>query len=70
MNVDELVLWLVDNPGETSKLLQALDRVARNEDSYEYGLPMFNESLNAQMRCSVLQWMRTMSKEASKCQTT
>lgn len=39
------------------KLLSELDNIARNHDSYDYGLPLYGDDTKAQLRECVYQWL-------------
>lgn len=52
MNIEDIV----KNPAKCDELLQALDEIARDVDSYEYGLPMYDEAQKARMREAIYRW--------------
>lgn len=52
----DFVIRLLNNPKLTNKLLERLDKHARDYDSYEYGLPTYDPEL-AKMREVVYQWL-------------
>lgn len=47
----------LSNPQLVTNLLKRLDKVARAEDAFEYGLPLFNESASAALREQVYLWL-------------
>ena len=48
--------YLVQNNGKCDELLLALDSVASAVNSYDYGLPMYDENVKARMREVLYVW--------------
>lgn len=47
---------LVQNEAKCDELLNALDAVAAGVDSYEYGLPMYDDGAKARLREALYRW--------------
>jgi hypothetical protein len=45
-------------------LLESLDAIAAYHNSYEYGLPLYDESVVEEMRNCVLEWINNNNKES------
>lgn len=48
---------LLEQHGLADELLSELDRVARNYESYEYGLPVGADHVGAEMREAIYRWL-------------
>lgn len=48
--------YLVQNKEKIDELLSQLDAIAKDVDSYEYGLPMYDENVKARMREALYMW--------------
>ena len=59
----ELVGVSLANKSKVDKLLSTLDNAAREYEHYEYGLPLSNESVMAQMREIVYTWLLNLKQE-------
>jgi len=44
-------------------LLESLDAIAAYHNSYEYGLPLYDESVVEEMRNCVLEWINNNKEE-------
>ena len=44
-------------------LLESLDSIAAYYNSYEYGLPLYDENVVEEMRNCVLEWINNNNKE-------
>lgn len=55
--LDRLVINLLGNDAKVDELLNAIDKAARDENSYEYGLPLWNEGNKEILRKIVLKWI-------------
>jgi hypothetical protein len=53
----ELLLVLVRDEQRCMQLLEALNKAARQVDSYEYGLPLYDESHRARFRELLYRWV-------------
>jgi len=53
----ELLLVLVKDEQRCMQLLEALNKAARQVDSYEYGLPLYNDSHRALFRELLYRWV-------------
>lgn len=51
-----LLLDLVKDEQRCMQLLDALDKTAREVDSYEYGLPLWDEAHRARLREVLYRW--------------
>ena len=51
-----MLLDLVKDEQRCMQLLDALDKTAREVDSYEYGLPLWDESHRARFREVLYRW--------------
>ena len=54
---------LLVNPEIADTLLENLNQIANDHNSYEYGLPIIMEDDKAQLREAVYQWLITASQE-------
>lgn len=52
----ELLLQLVEDTPRCMALLTALDKTAKEQSSYEYGLPLWDESQAARLREVLYKW--------------
>ena len=48
-------------------LLESLDAIAAYHNSYEYGLPLYDESVVEEMRNCVLEWINNNNNKESIC---
>lgn len=54
--MDKLKLVL-EQPGLADELLSDLDSIARNYESYEYGLPVGADHVGAELREAIYRWL-------------
>ena len=62
-DIKSLVEYAVGHPERVDELLIRLDRMARDYDGYEYGLPTSMDTQMAAMREAVYQWLLSLQKK-------
>ena len=59
--MDELIQKVASDPEKIDSLICELHRIAKDEDVYEYGLPIYTRMDS--LRLAVLNWIATVLKE-------
>lgn len=54
--LNDLLVYLVTNEEKLNSLLKEIDVIARDEDSYEYGLPLWCDNCTARLREAIYRW--------------
>ena len=57
MENNNLLVSILRIPSKVDDLLNKLDKIAQGYEPYEYGLPIYNDGVKAQMREAVYQWL-------------
>jgi hypothetical protein len=59
--VDELLQKVASDPEKIDSLIYELHRIAKAEDVYEYGLPIYTSKDS--LRLAVINWIATVLKD-------
>jgi hypothetical protein len=54
---ERLVINLLGNDEKVDELLTAIDKAARDESTYEYGLPLWSDGSKEILRKIVIKWI-------------